>query len=115
MAPRQTRDRPLAGFSGLVALLHQCASRRWCRPAALLAVGVTALLVACSTSPSTTDRPRAPVATSAAPSGAPTSGAAALPTATPERQTVKYGAVKILSMAPVYLASDRGYFTEQGI
>src|SRR5690349_641501 len=55
----------------------------------------------------------------AAANTAPTTGAAA-PTAVPAaapaaRQSVKTGGVVLLSGAPFYVGSDRGYFAEEGI
>ncbi|HEY7062515.1 MAG TPA: ABC transporter substrate-binding protein [Chloroflexota bacterium] len=55
-------------------------------------------------------------ATSASAAQAPAASApAAAPTAPPERQSIRYGYVPIVAAAAMYIANDRGYFTEQGI
>ncbi len=78
-----------------------------------------ALAVGCSAAPAAPAPGAAkPAAATPAPATqAPTQGAAG-PTAAaaaPARQSVRYGYVPILAGAAMFLAADRGYFTEQGI
>src|SRR5581483_11356331 len=90
------------------------------RVATWLMAGAAIAAVACSAAPaapapsSAPKPPAAAQATAAAATQAPAQAAA--PTAAPAaRQTVRYGYVPILAGAAMFLANDRGYFTEQGI
>src|SRR5688572_17468112 len=90
--------------------------RAWRR--GLLASALILWGSACSAPPPSSGAPAAPPPSSAA--AAPTARAAAAPPAAPagapvERQSVKVGGVVLLSGAPFYIASDRGYFAEEGI
>ncbi len=79
------------------------------RSLVVLLAAVTA--VACAGSPRAAS-PAPPAAPTAAAASAPTAEA---PSAPAERQTIQYGYNPILAGTPMYLAQDRGYFTEQGL
>ncbi|HZR98610.1 MAG TPA: ABC transporter substrate-binding protein [Chloroflexota bacterium] len=88
--------------------------------AAQLALAAACAGPAAAPAPSAPAPPAAPAATAQAPAAqAPAAttapAAAAAPTTPPQRQSIRYGYVPIVASAAMYIANERGYFTEQGI
>jgi len=84
----------------------------------LLPALLIALLAACAPAPTApTPAPAAPPTTAPATAGqaAPTPAAGAKPTPLNPPVTVKMGDPVFNPMAPVYIALDRGYFSEEGL
>jgi NitT/TauT family transport system substrate-binding protein len=86
---------------------------------AQLAVAASCAAPSAAPAPNAPAKPAAPQSPAAqapaAQAPASTAAAPAAPAAPPPRQTVRYGYVPIVASAAMYIANDRGYFTEQNI
>src|SRR5262245_36550667 len=89
---------------------------RWTAGGVGLAVVLAWTLVAC-TAPSSGGAPPAPAAAPAAPNGPGGSAApgVASPGPLPAPLKIRMGSVNSLGDGPLYVAYDRGYFTEAGL
>ncbi|HLH27125.1 MAG TPA: ABC transporter substrate-binding protein [Chloroflexota bacterium] len=83
--------------------------------AAQLLVATACAGPAAAPTPSAASTPAAPAPAAQAPAAQAPASTSAAPTTPPQRQSIRYGYVPIVASAAMYLAQERGYFTEQGI